>query len=275
MQRVLHESYTSLVTAAWDRLQCRTVALKTGSQVLRDLDNTLACRRCDPDVVQSLECDRIVCPHEIEYPPRMSHCPPRDRDPSVALRLYAEQCRAPHCYGDRDAALVMRPYFRSVHELHGLSGLEAHGDVRFENYVHLHSDSVRKVLVDLGRGVPSRAIVSRRHRKDPVYASPEAWRNGFVSSAMDAWALGIMLWQALHPGRTHPFAPPALDECSAVRTVDRALGTVEYDRTLMWAPDGAPLAADLVAALLANDPAERETVRGAMAHPLWKHTSLF
>ena len=269
LHTVIHSGERSTVFSATDRETGERLALKASRNAHRELAGLMSCRRCDPTLVARPAVGRVIEPYEIDARGGDLRAP---REPTIALQLHDRaDARPPRCINDFFAAGAMRPYFQSVAELHLRSGLDAHCDVKFENFVRpAGSEPGKRCLVDLEfaahQGEPRR----REFRKGtPLFMAPEMLIHRTVHPSMDSWALGIMLWQACCAwDGSHPLVgEPGM----GYDALFSAMLEYAYDKS-QWRNTAAPRASDLARLLLRKEPDERMPVCQALRHPLFSAT---
>ena len=262
----------SVVCAGRDKVSDRPVAVKISSNADVEVANMLRVVGCDPRKVNSLVMKRTVDPRELclaEFA-RQEEEEVRSRSSTgkaVVMELHGPAPEEPpHCACDFFACAALRPYFSAVAELHARSSLDAHCDVKYANFVvPAGGDPADRCLIDFELAEPRGGDGRVRKRGTPAFMPPESVLWGEVNRSMDSWALGVMLFQACHPGRIHPFFVN-LDVSNA--ELHRAMAVMEY-RPDMWANESAPLAADLVARLLKKRISERLGPEESLRHPLF------
>lgn len=276
--KTIYRGTRSMVLSARDRHTDKHVAIKLKHNAEREVTNMLVAVECDPRKVCALEMKRPVDMSEL----CLDGFPDADRiaadhrySRAVVMALHEPPGRGPPaCVCDRLAAEVMRPYFEAVAELHERSSLCAHCDVKFSNFVRpVGGAGTDRCLVDLelaaARHPGKRGTVAASgsgKRGTPLYMAPEVYLRGEVNSRVDSWALGLMLFQACHAGRMHPFF---LDNKDMTRErLIRSMADAVYDEQ-MWTNTGAPLSAALAAELLSANPHERLTPAEALQRPLF------
>jgi serine/threonine protein kinase len=173
---------------------------------------------------------------------------------------------------DSDVAADCRGAFAAVAELHRHSRV-LHLDVKRGNLVRGPRGACTLVDFDLAAVLEPGQSAVRGGRGTPTSVPPETWLGRGMSRASDVWALGIMLYCAAHPGRTHPFEAAGPAAFAAIRGRDLgafrgAMLSCDYDDA-MWGNGGAPLARELCEMLLAADPEDRpDAAEAACAYSL-------
>nr|WRJ69556.1 protein kinase [Oceanusvirus sp.] len=249
--------------------------LNSARKARRELRTLLEIGACDPTLVSTAASHRLVEDFEVFFPTEHDRDSSASPDhPSTVMMLHPGSTRPVAKWtsvrGDAAAAKVLFPAMRCVEEIHSKT-LIVHMDVKPNNFVDVSSDGELKyALVDFGL---SRHVGEEDPggRGTPVYMSPEALcRQRFLASPeLDAWALGIMLYQATN-GHLHPYkiASPGILSEGCGHFV-RAACLQKYDAATMWINEGAPLAKDLCSMLLHHSPSERMPVAEAVHHPLF------
>jgi hypothetical protein len=256
------------VYAGKDNLTAADVAVKFSRHADLEVRHLLLAAACDPHKVVALAMRRPVTPGEILG---------RDGGPEMrrpAMRAVVTELHRPApalppaCRTDAEARAAMLPYFEAVAELHASSSLEAHGDVKFANFVRPAGDAAGRCLVDLETALPRGGPGQTwgPSRGTPAFMAPERMVWGDVGAGADPWALGIMLFQACHPGRIHPFF--AAGEPIASAALHKAMAETAYSPA-MWDNAAAPLSADLARSLLSS-PLLRPSPQEALRHALFR-----
>lgn len=269
--RLLYQGPRSVVCAGRDAATGRSVAIKVSPNAGLEVDNMLRTVTCDRSKVAALVVDRPValrelCFRGVEGAAEAIYARGLTQK-SVIMDLHEPGPGAPPEFADdRGASAFIRPYFEAVAELHEKSYLQAHCDLKYSNFVvPAGADRDGRCLVDFELAQPWDAANRLRRRGTLAYMAPETLVRGEVSPYADAWALGIMLFQACHPGRFHPFVHSPVALAADLRATIR---TQTYDDA-MWSADGCPLVADLVARLLKPQYDQRPDVVEALSHPLF------
>ena len=265
LSALIHSGPRSRVYAGEDKLYGQAVAVKLTRNAEREVRNMLLAEDCDPRKVNALVMRRAVDHRELCFEgaegPRVHQAAK-----AVVTPLHGSAPSTPPvCPADSDVRKAMLPYFESVAELHARSGLEAHCDVKFANFVRpLGLDPDARCLVDLELAQPRYAGSTYRKRGSPAFMPPESTLWGDVNPYVDSWALGIMLFQACHPGQTHPYFDKAVEIGND--SLHRAMASLTYSDS-MWSNVDAPLASDLARFLLADDARARPSPVEALQHP--------
>lgn len=247
------------------------VALKLSEKPEREIGNMLRTIDCDKKKVNYLIMKRPVEAQEItldEFPNADLIMEKHWGSKGVVTALQeTTPHRTPNCVCDYFAGETMRAYFEAVAELHDNSSLDAHCDVKFSNFVRPSGGSITdRCLIDLELAISrSRGNFKTGKRGTPIYMAPEVFLYGEVNRMVDSWSLGIMLYQACHRGRMHPFT----DNSSLTTSSLTAMLSGRAYEKCMWTNTGSPLAADLTAMLLNHDIYARLTPTEALSHPLF------
>lgn len=270
LTRMIYTGPRSIVCAGRDRLSEREVAIKISRNADIEVSNMMRAVDCDPRKVNALVMKRVVEPHELCLDGFDKEDEVRNRGygvKAVVMELHDPAPeKPPHCQCDYFACLALRPYFSSVAELHSRSTLDAHCDVKYSNFVVPEGgDPSDRCLIDFELAQPHVRTSKNRKRGTPAFMAPESVMWGEVNWSVDSWALGIMLFQACHPGRAHPFFP---DNFICNSELHHAMAVVDY-RPDMWCNDTAPLAADLAERLLQRRICKRIGPEEALCHPLF------
>lgn len=269
--RTIYTGPRSVVCAGRDRMTGREIAVKISKNADVEVANMLRALHCDPRKVCALVVGRAVEPRELRLEGALAaehelraRC---ERHRAVVTELHVPAPDVPpDCAGDHAARDAMLPYFSAVAELHARSTLEAHCDVKFANFVApTGGGPADRCLVDLELAQPPGLAGRRRKRGTPAYMAPESLLWGEVNRWVDSWALGVMLFQACHPGRMHPFFEHN-DLTTSVML--HAMAETDY-RPDMWTNESAPLAADLVERLLRRRVSGRTVPEESLGHPLF------
>ena len=250
--------------AGTDKLYEREVAIKISHNAEREVRNMLLAAECDPRKVNALVMRRAVDHRELCFE-RVERFKVHQEVKAVVTPLHGlAPSSPPVCYTDWDVRKAMLPYFESVAELHARSELEAHCDVKFANFVRpIDLDPHGRCLVDLELAQPRYEAATFRRRGSPAFMPPESTLWGDVNPYVDSWALGIMLFQACHPGQTHPFFEKGVEITN--EELHRAMASHKYSEN-MWSNWDAPLASDLARSLLADDAGARPSPVEALQH---------
>ncbi|RHZ19301.1 hypothetical protein DYB37_003526 [Aphanomyces astaci] len=146
-----------------------------------------------------------------------------------------------------------------------------HGDVKPENILldSANDDSARMILIDFG--LSFRASEGGCHSWDGsgtvAYAAPEVLnQSANVTSAIDMWALGVVLFVVL--AGYHPFDVASELSDAAVRLAILQ-GDFDFKHAASWAHISDD-AKDLIRRLIVIDPAARLTAEQVLAHPWLK-----
>ncbi|RHY17830.1 hypothetical protein DYB25_006494 [Aphanomyces astaci] len=148
-----------------------------------------------------------------------------------------------------------------------------HGDVKPENILldSANDDSARMILIDFG--LSFRASEGGCHSWDGsgtvAYAAPEVLnQSANVTSAIDMWALGVVLFVVL--AGYHPFDVASELSDAAVRLAILQ-GDFDFNHAASWAHISDD-AKDLIRRLIVVDPAARLTAEQVLAHPWLKES---
>ncbi|RQM29384.1 hypothetical protein B5M09_004393 [Aphanomyces astaci] len=148
-----------------------------------------------------------------------------------------------------------------------------HGDVKPENILldSANDDSARMILIDFG--LSFRASEGGCHLWDGsgtvAYAAPEVLnQSANVTSAIDMWALGVVLFVVL--AGYHPFDVASELSDAAVRLAILQ-GDFDFKHAASWAHISDD-AKDLIRRLIVIDPAARLTAEQVLAHPWLKES---
>jgi serine/threonine protein kinase len=258
------------------RSPSRRVVIKrsnSGRKARRELGMLLELEACDPSLVSTAASWRLAEDFEVHFPDK--HCREISPDhPSIVVMRHPGSITPitnwSSVRGDGEAAKVMLPAMRCVAELHDKSQV-VHMDIKPQNMVNVSGGGERKyTLVDFGLS-KYRGEESFGGRGSSMYMSPDVLcrRRFLASPELDAWALGIMLFQATN-GELDPYqrvVPGILNEGRG-RFAQIAPPINRYD-SRMWVNDEAYLAKDLCSLLLHCNPSERITAAEAIRHPLF------
>ncbi|AUF82616.1 serine/threonine-protein kinase [Tetraselmis virus 1] len=233
----------------------RKFVLKNSQSITREHDNLLAIQSCNRS--QSL-----AFPHLLSF----------KKQQYVALELLEQYIpKATHpVHTDRQAADLLMPYFEAVHDLHTNSSIISHCDIKFTNFMR-HPVTKDVTLIDFGCAAFTDASTSECdadiHRGSPYNRSPEIFQHR-VHQHTDTWALGIMLYQALHP-EIHPLE--VFNKGLILSSIDfrRAIQNIPYNHFSMWTNYDAPLCSDLICRMLIQDPEERFSVDESISFLRW------
>ena len=217
--------------------------------------------------VAALELDRLFGDSEVD-PGGLSPGPFRsgsgDHPANIALTLY-DPSPPPVCGSDLELRPVLFDVLRALADIHAAGYV--HCDVKRENLVTCREEGGVYRLIDFGLAVeaPAAAAASRSVRGTPFYMAPELARLGYTTPLVDEYAAGVLAYSLLH-GLRH-FAPGVNGSRSGLECA-RAVAWSRYSPD-DWSNGDAPLAADLCAGLLRDDPRARTTARRALEHPLF------
>jgi serine/threonine protein kinase len=132
-----------------------------------------------------------------------------------------------------------------------------HRDLKPENVI-IPADGRLRVL-DFGLAVARQVPTSHGTSGSLAYMAPEQWQRAALTSAVDVWALGLVLYELLAGRHPHPrgagFRPPAVPPTfRGLPSISDALAQV-LDRCLAWSPSERPTARAVAAALSTADDA--------------------
>mmetsp|Transcript_27992 Transcript_27992/g.63356 ORF Transcript_27992/g.63356 Transcript_27992/m.63356 type:complete len:348 (-) Transcript_27992:142-1185(-) len=175
---------------------------------------------------------------------------------------------------DRDTAArrLIRKVAYAVYEIHS-QGV-SHGDLSLENVLIADPETSEQVCV-IDFGASQTGSIAQRVRGKPSYQAPEMHAcEEYNAAAADAFAIGVMAftlrvgnypWRSTRPllcPRFSFFAERGLQAYLARQNIKNEDGEVVSLLSRL-----SPEAVDFLAGLLAYNPADRLTLRAALAHP--------
>ncbi|EQC30800.1 CAMK protein kinase [Saprolegnia diclina VS20] len=167
-------------------------------------------------------------------------------------------------YSEAQAKALMREISSALQHLHAQNVV--HADVKPENILlQSKNDSARMILIDFGLSFHVNDRTSN-HRWDGsgtmAYAAPEVLKKETISSAIDMWALGVVLYVLL--AGFHPFDPT--NEASD-RDLRECIIAGQYDFNHEAWTDVSNDAKDLIRQLLQVDACQRPSATSVLSHP--------
>ena len=181
-----------------------------------------------------------------------------DRD---SVNIVTELCRGGQVGISTDVRWCMKAILTSIEQCHARGVL--HCDVKPSNFVFesTEPDSIVKAI-DFGCSRYTDAVATvmvDQNKGTPWYLAPETFRSKWSEEA-DAWAVGVTAYQ-LMSGRM-PFDDPSRELARVLKAILNK--PLNMKRQCFY---DDPDASDFVKQLLIRDPAERMSIKAALAHP--------
>lgn len=254
--RELGRGANGYVYAATDQTLERNVAIKTLR--VRAEGHALARFRREAQIAAGIDHPSIVKVWDVVVPANPSTTPAllvMEIVEGTTLRRRIE--RTPPLLVEETLSIVIG-LLAGLAQMHD-QGL-AHCDLKPENVSVTSRGSVRILDFGLARlneadaagagpsGPPS--DVASRIGGTPAYAAPEVWRAEHPTAAADVWAVGVILWEALHG--THPYWQHGAGRDDNLARMGQG-PAAWFHRTRSW----SPRLDEAIEAMLAADPRDR------------------
>ncbi|OQR91589.1 protein kinase [Achlya hypogyna] len=166
-------------------------------------------------------------------------------------------------YSECEAKALTKEMSSALQHLHAQNVV--HADVKPENILlQSKQDSARMILIDFGLSfhASDRACHAWDGSGTVAYAAPEVLSKARITSAIDMWAVGVVLFVLL--AGYHPFDPT--NDLSDRELRDRIVsGAYDFDHPA-WVTVSSD-AKDLIRQLLQVDPSKRLTATAVLHHP--------